>query len=50
MKTRFDTLRDYHDKDCSLIVERMDMPFLSITHLQEVSNDITINNASRNFI
>ena len=50
MKVKFDTLRDYHVNDPSLMVARFDLPHLTVTRLQEVSNDITIGNVDRNFL
>jgi AraC family transcriptional regulator len=50
MKTTFDTLRDYHVNDPSLMVTRHEMPHLAITRLHETSNDITIASVDRNFL
>lgn len=50
MKVRFDTLRDYHVNDPSLLLARLDLPQLTVTRLQEVSNDITIQSVDRNFL
>ena len=50
MKTTFDTLRDYHVNDPSLMVRRHEMEHLAVTRLHETSNDITIASVDRNFL
>lgn len=50
MRVNFDTLRDYHVNDPSVLVTRLDLPYLSISRLQEFSNDVTFSNVDRNFL
>ena len=50
MQVRFDTLRDYHVNDPSLLLARLDLPHLTVTRLQEVSNDVTIGSVDRSFL